>query len=138
MSVTRQLFKLFETNIFVHQIHTEAIRKSKNLVILSSRVCSEKDICEMKNNILSNTEIDIKIGNEQTYNQYNLNNFKQINMEYNSDKPMPFKRPSAENKLKFLKIDMLRIAMLRKIIKNNKHIDVLNKSITENRVIING
>ncbi len=59
-------------------------------------------------------------------------------MEYNSEKPMTFKRPSAENKLKFLKIDMLRIAMLRKIIKNNKHIDVLNKSISENRVIING
>ncbi len=61
-----------------------------------------------------------------------------MTIEYNSEKPLIFKKPSAENKLKFLKIDMLRIAMLRKIIKNNKHIDVLNKSISENRVIING
>ena len=68
MSATKQLFEIFETNIFVHQIFTEAIRKWKNLVILYSRVCSEKDICEMKNNILSNTEIYIKLANEKTYN----------------------------------------------------------------------
>ena len=137
MSATKQLFELFETNIFVHQIYTEAIRKWKILVILDVRVCSTKGVCEMKNNILSNTKIDIKLGNEQTYNQYNLNNFKQINMEYNSEKPMSFKRPSAENKLKFLKIDMLRIAITKKFISKNKHFELLNKSITENRVIIN-
>lgn len=58
-------------------------------------------------------------------------------MEYNSEKPMSFKRPSAENKLNFLKIDMLRIAITKKFISKSKHIELLNKSITENRVIIN-
>ncbi len=64
MSATKQIFELFETNIFVHQIYTEAIRKSKILVILDVRVCLEKGICKMKNNILSNTKIDIKLANE--------------------------------------------------------------------------
>lgn len=59
-------------------------------------------------------------------------------MEFDSQKPMSFKRPSAENKLKFLKIDMLRIAISKKLISKNKHFDVLNKTITENRGIING
>jgi hypothetical protein len=59
-------------------------------------------------------------------------------MEYDSQKPMSFKRPAAENKLKYLKIDMLRIATSKKLISKNRHFDVLNKTITENRGIING
>jgi hypothetical protein len=41
-------------------------------------------------------------------------------MEFDSQKPMSFKRPSAENKLKFLKIDMLRIEISKKLISKNK------------------
>jgi hypothetical protein len=58
-------------------------------------------------------------------------------MEYNSEN-MKFKTPPANLKLKFLKVDMIRLSVLNKFISKNNYISVLNKSITENRTIING
>jgi hypothetical protein len=58
-------------------------------------------------------------------------------MEYNSEN-MKFKTPPAHLKLKFLKVDMIRLSVLNKFISKNNYISVLNKSITENRTIING
>jgi hypothetical protein len=58
-------------------------------------------------------------------------------MEYNS-KNMKFKTPPAHLRLKYLKIDLIRISIIRKVISKNNYIKVLNKSITENRTIING
>ena len=58
-------------------------------------------------------------------------------MEYNSQ--MKFKKPlNAQLRLKFLKIDMIRVSVIKEIISKNNYITVLNKSITENRTIING
>jgi hypothetical protein len=37
-----------------------------------------------------------------------------------------------------LKIDMIRLSVLNKFISKNNYMSVLNKSITENRTIING
>jgi hypothetical protein len=58
-------------------------------------------------------------------------------MEYNAEN-MKFKTPPAHLKLKFLKVDMIRLSVLNKFISKNNYISVLNKSITENRTIING
>ena len=63
---------------------------------------------------------------------------KSNKMEYNSEELKSFKTPTANMKSKYLKIDMIRISVLRKIISKTKHIEVLNRTITENRVIING
>jgi hypothetical protein len=57
-------------------------------------------------------------------------------MEYNSE--MKFKKPPAHLKSKFLKIDAIRLSVLKEVISKNNYITVLNKSITENRTIING
>jgi hypothetical protein len=59
-------------------------------------------------------------------------------MEYNSQELSSFKKPNKNMKSKYLKIDMIRVSVLRKVISKNNHIDVLNRTITENRVIING
>ncbi len=59
-------------------------------------------------------------------------------MEYTSNDLKSFKTPAASMKSKYLRVDMIRVALLRKIISKNNHNDILNKSITEIRVIING
>jgi hypothetical protein len=58
-------------------------------------------------------------------------------MEY-SEKPMSFKIPPPNLKLKYLKVDMIRLSVLNKFISKNKYLSLLNKTITENRTIING
>ena len=58
-------------------------------------------------------------------------------MEYNSEN-MKFKTPPANLKLKFLKIDMIRVLVLKEIISKNNYLDALNRSITDKRTIING
>ena len=58
-------------------------------------------------------------------------------MEYNSEN-MKFKTPPANLKLKFLKIDMIRVSVLKEIISKNNYLDALNRSITDKRTIING
>lgn len=58
-------------------------------------------------------------------------------MEYNSEN-MKFKTPPAHLKLKFLKIDMIRVSVLKEIISKNNYLDALNRSITDKRTIING
>ena len=58
-------------------------------------------------------------------------------MEYNSEN-MKFKTPPANLKLKFLKIDMIRVSVLKEIISKNNYLDALNRSITDKRTIMNG
>ena len=58
-------------------------------------------------------------------------------MKYNSEN-MKFKTPPANLKLKFLKIDMIRVSVLKEIISKNNYLDELNRSITDKRTIING
>ena len=58
-------------------------------------------------------------------------------MEYHSEELKSFKTPPANMRAKYLKIDMIRVSVLRKVISKNNHSDVLNRTITENRVIIN-
>jgi hypothetical protein len=57
-------------------------------------------------------------------------------MEYNSEN-MKFKTPPANLRLKFLKIDMIRVSILKEFISKNNYLDALNRSITEKRTIIN-
>ena len=57
-------------------------------------------------------------------------------MEYNSEN-MKFKTPPANLRLKFLKIDMIRVSILNEFISKNNYLDALNRSITEKRTIIN-
>jgi hypothetical protein len=59
-------------------------------------------------------------------------------MEYNSENMKLKTPPPAHLRLKYLKIDLIRISIIRKVINKNNYISVLNKSITENRTIING
>jgi hypothetical protein len=59
-------------------------------------------------------------------------------MEYTSEELSSFIKPNVNIKSKYLKIDMIRISILRKAISKQNHIDALNRTITENRVIING
>jgi len=58
-------------------------------------------------------------------------------MEYNSEN-MKFKSPPAHLKLKFLKIDLIKISVVKEFISKNNYLDVLNSSITDKRTIING
>ena len=58
-------------------------------------------------------------------------------MKSNSEN-MKFKTPPAHLKSKFLKIDAIRLSVLKEIISKNNYISLLNKTITENRTIING
>ena len=50
-------------------------------------------------------------------------------MEYNSEN-MKFKTPPANLKLKFLKIDMIRVSILKEFSSKNIYLDALNSSIT--------
>lgn len=58
-------------------------------------------------------------------------------MEYNTEN-MKFKSPPAHLKLKFLKIDMIKISVVKEFVSKNNYLDVLNRSITDKRTIING
>jgi hypothetical protein len=58
-------------------------------------------------------------------------------MEYNSEN-MKFKTPPAHLKSKYLKIDMIRVSVLKEFISKNNYLDALNRSITDKRTIING
>jgi hypothetical protein len=52
---------------------------------------------------------------------------------------MKFKTPpNAQLRLKFLKIDMIRVSVLKGFISKNNYLDALNRSITDKRTIING
>jgi hypothetical protein len=57
-------------------------------------------------------------------------------MEYNT-KNMKFKTPPANLKSKFLKIDMIRVSLLKGIISENNYLIAFQKAITERRIIIN-
>jgi hypothetical protein len=62
-------------------------------------------------------------------------------MEYNAEELKSFKTPPANMKSKYLKIDMIRVSVLRKIVSRDNRDNyflALNKSISEIRVIING
>jgi hypothetical protein len=50
---------------------------------------------------------------------------------------MKFKTPPAQMKSKILKIDMIRVSVLKEIISENNYVKVLNRAITERRTIIN-
>jgi hypothetical protein len=59
-------------------------------------------------------------------------------VKYNSEN-MKFKTPpNAQLRLKFLKIDMIRVSVLKGFISKNNYLDALNRSITDKRTIING
>lgn len=58
-------------------------------------------------------------------------------MEYNAEN-MKFKTPPAHLKLKFLKIDLIRVSISKGFLSKKRYCEVLNKTITERRVIING
>ena len=58
-------------------------------------------------------------------------------MEYNAEN-MKFKIPPAHLKLKFLKVDMIRLSVLNKFISKNNYLDALHRSIQDKRTIING
>jgi hypothetical protein len=58
-------------------------------------------------------------------------------MEYNSEN-MKFKTPPANLKLKFLKIDAIRVNVAKQYLSENRFNEILNMAVTERRVIING
>jgi hypothetical protein len=59
-------------------------------------------------------------------------------MEYNSESSKSFNTPPQNLKSKFLKIDMIRVSILKEFISKNNYLDVLNRSITDKRTNING
>jgi hypothetical protein len=59
-------------------------------------------------------------------------------MEYNSENLKLQTPPPAHLKSTFLKIDAIRLSVLKKVISKNNYLDALNRSITEKRIIING
>jgi hypothetical protein len=59
-------------------------------------------------------------------------------MEYNSENRRLKNSPPAHLKLKFLKVDMIRLSVLNKFISKSNYLDALNRSITDKRTIING
>jgi|688.fasta_scaffold2105801_2 hypothetical protein len=50
---------------------------------------------------------------------------------------MKFKTPPANLKLKFLKIDAIRVNVAKQYLSDKRYNELLNKAITERRVIIN-
>ncbi len=58
-------------------------------------------------------------------------------MDYNSVSSKSFKTPPSNLKSKLLKIDMIRVSVLKGIISENNYVKVLNRAITERRTIIN-
>lgn len=58
-------------------------------------------------------------------------------MEYTSESSKLFSKPPANLKSKFLKIDMIRVSVLKGIISKNNYFLVFQKAITERRTIIN-
>ena len=59
-------------------------------------------------------------------------------MEYTSESSKSFSTPPANLKSKFLKIEILKVSTLKEFISKNNYLDVLNRSITDKRTIING
>lgn len=59
-------------------------------------------------------------------------------MQFNSESSKSFSTPPVNLKSKFLKIDMIRISILKGFISKNNYIEVLNRSISDKRTIING
>jgi hypothetical protein len=57
-------------------------------------------------------------------------------MEYNSEN-MKFKTPPAHLKSKFLKIDAIRVKVAKQYLSEMGYEELLNKTITERRVLIN-
>jgi hypothetical protein len=58
-------------------------------------------------------------------------------MEYNSENMKLKNPPPAHLKLKYLKIDMIRVSILKEFILKNNYFIVFQKAITERRTIIN-
>lgn len=56
-------------------------------------------------------------------------------MKFNSES---FNTPPANLKSKFLKIEMLKVSTLKEFVSKNNYLEVLNRSITDKRTIING
>lgn len=59
-------------------------------------------------------------------------------MEYNSENRRLKNSPPAHLKLKFLRIDAIRLSVLREYTSTETHQNALQKTITFNRPIING
>jgi hypothetical protein len=59
-------------------------------------------------------------------------------MEFNADELRLRKTPPQELKMRFLKIDMIRIAVIKKYKNKEVYYMVLQNSITHNRRTING
>lgn len=58
-------------------------------------------------------------------------------MEYNSEN-IKFKTPPAHLKSKFLKIDAIRVKVVKEYLSKTRYSEVLNESISDRRTIING
>lgn len=63
---------------------------------------------------------------------------KKIKMEYNAENVRLKKSPPSHLKAKFLKIDGIRLSVLKEFISKNNYVDALHRSITDKRTIING
>ncbi len=59
-------------------------------------------------------------------------------MQYNYENMKLKTLPPAHLKSTFLKIDAVRLSVLKKFISKNNYLDALNRSITDMRTIING
>lgn len=58
-------------------------------------------------------------------------------MEYNAEN-RKLKTPPSHLRLKFLKLDALRLKIVKKHLSRTRYFEVLNETISKNRVIING
>lgn len=59
-------------------------------------------------------------------------------MEYNSTKDNPMQKPPANLKLKFLKVNAIRVKVAKQYLTEKEYSEVLNTAISEIRVVING
>jgi hypothetical protein len=60
-----------------------------------------------------------------------------VNKSINKSINFNFKTPPANLKFNFLKIDMIRVSLLKEVISKNNYLEALNRSITDKRTIIN-
>lgn len=58
-------------------------------------------------------------------------------MEFNYENLRLKKAPHPEVRLKFLKVNMIRLSCLKGAVPKNKYMDALNRSITDTRSVIN-
>jgi hypothetical protein len=63
---------------------------------------------------------------------------KKIKMEYNAENMRLKKTPSSHLRAKFLKIDAIRLSVLKEFISKDRYFSALHRSITEKRTVING